>query len=1040
MGFLFATQTARTQPSITPLIYPQFSTDSSTGGRLPYVFRAKISGLTANTLYRYFARGASLAIDGANAGSGASIFIKQNGNFTYVTNPNFLIAASYDTMRTNALGEVTNWFAFEPVRGNTTRFTAGNYIHGRVFLQPNGGGGGGGGGGAVTIFDSIKNIKLDVNTNNATGVYSTSLANARDLVFLYDNVAGTGRPLSGTWIEMDGLNFKSGTGAGGTPNAAAYPNYYKDNVDTINASWGTFIPNQLSSGMLRIERRKLTDGTIGWVNTDADGVWDVGLVNTVNASGGLTALSISTDDAPLINVTPKLYFVNTIQSINENSVTANLAVGLKFPNATATSVDIIISGGTASAASDYTYTTQTVTFPANSTTIQNVTISISNDAVIEPLETIIFGFTNFTNSSTAGSSAFDTLTIIDDDAPYIAFVAPSANGFENVVSPTIPVSIQFPNASATSVNISVIGGTATLGSDYTFSNQTLNFPAGSSSTINIPLTIINDAITEADETIIFTLSSPTNGATLGLATYTYTIKNDDITPIVTFLKPTFQQVKEGIGTVTVRVQLTNPTLTATSITVSAFGGNASPGSDYSLPSNTLTFPANTSTIQFYSFPIIDDILVESTESIILRLTNPTNPVTFLNEYDSIDIIDNEVSTYFINQINKVDGLGYADSTSVRCELHGVVYGPNIRPVGYQFFIHDGTGGIQVLRATGLFAGYNPQDKDSIVVRGDIQQTNGQLQITNLDTLYKVGVGSYRTPIDITSFSEATEGNYVKLSYCHLLNTTQWPTGATNATVTIVDQNNKNYQTQIFRQTDIDSTQPTPYWFNISGVMYQNDATFPWDSNYYLVPLSLSDYETIYPKISFTTASDTTSETVGLDSIDVNLQWAARTPTTATVSFTGGSATFGQDFNFTSAVVSYPGGYSMNAKQKIGVLIIDDVLPEGNETINLSILGPSNNAIAVTPAIHTVVIKNNDGNGIHMQSSKMRFSVYPNPSNTYFNIAIESGLVSVQLMDLQGRLVAESDTSTLLVKALTKGVYFLVVTTKEGTQATQVMVN
>ncbi len=1034
------TMNSMAQVTATPLIYPQYSTDTTTGGRLPYVFRAKVSGLTANTLYRFYARAANLTVDAANAGGGAAIFIKQNGNYTYVTNPSFFVAGSYDTIRSNATGDATGWFAFEPTRGGTARFTEGNYIHARIFLQPNAGGGPGGGV-VATVTDSILNIKLDVGTNNATGVYSTSLAPSKDLVYLYDNTAGNGRPLSGTFIETDGLNFKSGTGAGGSPNATSYPNYYRNNVDTINAAWGSFIPNKLPAGLLRIERCKLTDGTIAWANTDADGVWDIGSVNTINASSGLAALSIATDDAPLINVPPKLFFTNAQTSTTENAGTVTIGVGLKFPSANATSVDIIIKGGTATATNDYTHTTQTITFPANTTATQSITINLVNDAIAESPESLVLGMNNFTNGSGAGSPAYDSITIVDDDVPYITFASATANGYENNTSVNIPVNIQFPKSTATAVNIAVTGGTATLGTDFTFSNQTLTFPGSSSSPIQVPLTIINDAILEADETIIFTLSSATNGAMLGTSTFTYTIKNDDIVPLLSFVKPTFITVKENVGTVTVKVQLTNPTITPTSIDVSAFGGNATSGLDYTLASNTLTFAANTAGTQSFTFPITDDNLVEGLESIVLRLTNPTNSVTFINEYDSIDITDNDLVYYTISQINKNDGLGVADSTGVKCELHGVVYGPNIRPNGYQFFMNDRTGGIQVLRVNGLFAGYNPQDKDSIVVQGSIQQTNGQLQFTNLDTVYKVGTGSYINPTVITSYSETNEGNYVTLQYCHLLNTVQWPTGAANAVVTVVDQNGKNFQTQIYRQTDIDSTQPTPYWFHLTGILAQNDATISWDSLYFLVPLSLQNYQTVYPKFSFVTASDTVAESVGLDSIEVNLQWVPRTATSATVAFTGGSATFGQDFNFTSVTVSYPGGFAISSKQKVGVLVIDDTAPEIDETVNLSILGPSNSAVTATPFVHTLVIRYNDGveNGINHSLPINKFRVYPNPGSSCFHIQCDIDIDQIRLIDAQGKLVAEGKGNTINTEHIAKGFYTLQITNAEGVFNTKVTI-
>lgn len=1018
------------QVTITPVIYPQYSTDSSTGGRLPYIFRAKLSGLAANTVYRFYARACNPALDAANAGWGTSIFLKSTGSFLYVTNPNFFNGGSYDTLRSSATGEYTGWFAFEPGRVNNARFNEGNYIHAKVFLQPNGGGPGGGT--AVTITDSILNIKIGTGTTNATGVYSTSLAPAKDPVFLYDNENGTGRPLAGMWIESDGLDFKTGTGFGGTPNATAYPAYYKSNTDAVTSAWGSFIPNTLANGLRRVERRALTDGTIAWFNTDANGIWDSNNANTVNPNGGQAAIEIATDDAPLVNVPPKLYFVKASQTTYENAGTVSIGVGIKFPSANPTSVDVAIASGTASAGSDYTYSTQTVTFPANSSATQNVTFTLVNDAVTESIENVILKLQNFTNSSSAGTPANDTLTIVDDDAPYVSFNNASGSGIESTTSVNIPVNIMFPNSNATSVFISVTGGSASLGSDYTFSNQTLTFPASSSSAINVPLTIINDAVGEPDETIEFTLSAVTNGATLGISKFTYTIQNDDIVPVITFRAPTTQNIKENAGTVTVQVSLSNPALTATSVTISGFAGSATLGSDYSLPSNTITFPANTATSINYTFPITDDALVEQPENIVLRLTNPSIGVTYVNEFDTINITDNDLPYYLINQINHTDPVnGIADSLNVRCELHGVIYGPNVRPGGLQFFINDRTGGIQVLRTAGTF-GYVPAEGDSIVVKGDITQAAGQLQITNLDTVYKISSGNaLKTPTVITSYSEANEGNYVTLQYCHLVNPAAWPTGAGNAAIAVVDQNNKQFMTQIFRQTDIDSTQPTQYWFHVSGILAQNDNSLPWDTSYYLIPLHLSNYEIVYPRMSFATATDTASENIGLDSMDVNLQWAPRTATSATVSFTGGSATFGQDFNFTSATINFPAGYAVTAKQRMGVLLIDDVTPEAYENILLTILGPTNGALAVTPSVHSLVIRDNDGgSGINTHAGAA-VSVYPNPSNGIFTITSPAEIKNVRVTDMTGRVAGNWNSGTIDLSGEAKGMYMIEVTTTEG---------
>ncbi|NCR66723.1 MAG: hemolysin [Microcystis aeruginosa G11-01] len=86
-----------------------------------------------------------------------------------------------------------------------------------------------------------------------------------------------------------------------------------------------------------------------------------------------------------------------------------------------------------------------------------------------------------------------------------------------------------------SVNIATANGTATAGLDYTAINVSLTFAPGvTSQVINIP--ILNDSLSEADETFTLTLSSPTN-ATLGTTTTVTTAITDTLTAGVTTVLP-----------------------------------------------------------------------------------------------------------------------------------------------------------------------------------------------------------------------------------------------------------------------------------------------------------------------------------------------------------------------------------------------------------------------------------------------------------------------------------------------------------------------
>ena len=120
----------------------------------------------------------------------------------------------------------------------------------------------------------------------------TTTVPAKDFVLLYDNVEGTGRPISAAFIESDG-----------TANTAAnsYNAAYAGAVDGVAGAFGVVVPNILPNGIRRIERRLLTTGNVVGVVTDADGVWPSGK-KTVNPSTGTTPIVLAGSDVTFTTV------------------------------------------------------------------------------------------------------------------------------------------------------------------------------------------------------------------------------------------------------------------------------------------------------------------------------------------------------------------------------------------------------------------------------------------------------------------------------------------------------------------------------------------------------------------------------------------------------------------------------------------------------------------------------------------------------------------------------------------------------------------
>ena len=120
-----------------------------------------------------------------------------------------------------------------------------------------------------------------------------------------------------------------------------------------------------------------------------------------------------------------------------------------------------------------------------------------------------------------------THTITNDDgAPTVAFNVTSSSETEATGNQNLAVDLSAASGQAVTVSYTVTGTATGSGVDYTLANGTATIAAGSTST-NIVLAIVEDALDETNETVIVTLSSPSN-ASLGTNTvHTLTITDDD---------------------------------------------------------------------------------------------------------------------------------------------------------------------------------------------------------------------------------------------------------------------------------------------------------------------------------------------------------------------------------------------------------------------------------------------------------------------------------------------------------------------------------
>ncbi|MBL7765534.1 MAG: putative Ig domain-containing protein [Chitinophagaceae bacterium] len=277
------------QPVLTTDILPLYmqGVNGTNSNRLPYTYRATISNLTPNATYRYINQ-VVVASDAANISGAGNVIYADPGGFVRTTAAGFVTPGSYGTFTADAGGNYTGWFISEPT-GNATRFTPGLNVYMRISL--NDGAGGTTAIARLTTTDSVKIINLvaSAGANNGTGLRGNSNATAKNFVFVWDNPTASGRPLSGSYVESDGVANTTGN---------SFASFYSTNVEGVAGAYGMIIPNTNPNGVQRIEQRDFATGNMIGCATDADGIWPSGS-NTVNPVTGGTAKVITIGDAPL---------------------------------------------------------------------------------------------------------------------------------------------------------------------------------------------------------------------------------------------------------------------------------------------------------------------------------------------------------------------------------------------------------------------------------------------------------------------------------------------------------------------------------------------------------------------------------------------------------------------------------------------------------------------------------------------------------------------------------------------------------------------
>lgn len=275
--------------SLTSVLLPQYieGLNGTNSNRIPFAYRARITGLTPGAVYRYYNQVVTSADGDSTDGAGNCIFVSSAGDFVRTSNPGFTKIGTYGILTADGTGAFEGWFITEPT-GNT-RFIPGRSLFMRIMMKDSS---------AAsmptlrcTTVDSVRVLRLasGISDTTGTGLRGMGGGKPKDFIIVYDNAAGTGRPISGTYIEADGTSNTTGNN---------YASFYSSRVNDIVGAFGMIVPSRLPGGVKLVEECALQSGMVVATATDEDGIWPSG-VNTINPGTGTAELVLTASDVHL---------------------------------------------------------------------------------------------------------------------------------------------------------------------------------------------------------------------------------------------------------------------------------------------------------------------------------------------------------------------------------------------------------------------------------------------------------------------------------------------------------------------------------------------------------------------------------------------------------------------------------------------------------------------------------------------------------------------------------------------------------------------
>ncbi|MCF6235719.1 MAG: autotransporter domain-containing protein [Gammaproteobacteria bacterium] len=358
-----------------------------------------------------------------------------------------------------------------------------------------------------------------------------------------------------------------------------------------------------------------------------EGIETVALtLSTLNKStilGKLSKATLSIEDSTVL--TPgKLEFSSATYSVKEGDGTATITVERIEGSDGEVSVSYATSAGTATAGSDYTETSGTLTWQDGDSVAKNFTILVTSDNLKEDAETVSLALSKPTGGEALNKRSQATLSIVDSTV-----LTPGVLEFDSAdysvkeVDGEVTITVQRVGGSDGEVRVgyATSGGSATAGSDYIEASGTLTWRSGDLADKNFVIQVATDEELEGTETVSLMLK----GEALGeRSQVTLNIENSSLVEAAGMFKfsAATYTVEENAKSITITVERVGGSDGIVSVQYESQDGDAMAVSDYQAASGRLTWADGDAENKSFTINVVTDSVVEENESLQLSLSMP----------------------------------------------------------------------------------------------------------------------------------------------------------------------------------------------------------------------------------------------------------------------------------------------------------------------------------------------------------------------------------------------------------------------------------